>query len=65
MFPLKCAKSGTYKCLTRYFQTLIFVLENFEEFPGSDIQVEKDVQIMDEDKQAEIGYFNVFKIIKH
>ena len=37
------------------------MLENFVETPPA----EKEVQIMDEDEQAQIGYFNVFKIVKH
>ena len=37
------------------------MLEDFEESP----QPKPDVQTMDVDEQAEIGFFNVFKIVKH
>ena len=59
--PLEMCKKWELEMSDEIFSDPDFVLENFEEAR----EPENDVQIMDEDEQAQIGYFNVFKIVKH
>ena len=59
--PLEMCKKWELEMSEEIFSDPDFVFEDFETAP----QPKNEVQTMDVDEQAELGYFNVFKIVKH